>query len=69
MSSSVRTRFSENETVTPEALRRTLGDNLYLIRFPIMTGQQFVDGPEKSGILSNEVVQSSPSLCTHATEH
>ncbi|KAH7700006.1 BTB/POZ domain-containing protein 6 [Aphelenchoides avenae] len=52
-------------------IRATLGDVLYLIRFPLFDAKEFADGPALSGILTQEeclslfhwfVAQSPPSL-------
>ncbi|XP_043199941.1 BTB/POZ domain-containing protein 2-like [Amphibalanus amphitrite] len=43
---------------TPENLRSQLGDALYLVRFPLMSVEEFAAGPAQSGVLTDrEVVQ------------
>ena len=48
----------ENITVTVLQQRKVLGRALSLIRFPLMTVEEFAQGPAQSGILTDrEVVQ------------
>ncbi|XP_028672306.2 BTB/POZ domain-containing protein 2 [Erpetoichthys calabaricus] len=57
-------RWSEAESqrqqlpVTPENKRRVLGKALSLIRFPLMTIEEFAAGPAQSGILTDREVVS-----------
>lgn len=56
-------RWSEAEcarqqlSVTPENQRLVLGDALSLVRFPLMSKEEFTAGPAQSGLLNySEVV-------------
>ncbi|XP_055350087.1 BTB/POZ domain-containing protein 3-like [Paramacrobiotus metropolitanus] len=41
-----------NEEPTPANRRRTLGELLFLVRFPLMSDQELLDGPAESNLLS-----------------
>jgi len=49
-----------------ENLREVMGDILYLIRMPLMSPEEFTNGPYKSGILSPE--ESSVMLASYHSE-
>ena len=40
--------------------RKVLAEALYLIRMSLMSEEEFTNGPQKSGLLSNE---EAPNLC------
>ena len=43
---------------SPENMRAQLGEALYLVRFPLMSVEEFAAGPAQSGVLTDrEVVQ------------
>ena len=44
----------QNLPVTPENKRTVLGSMLTKIRFPLMTVEEFAQGPAQSGILSDK---------------
>lgn len=47
--------FSRHEEQSPEAIRKSLGDLLYLVRFPLMSIEMFGQGPGRSCILTQDV--------------
>jgi BTB/POZ domain-containing protein 1/2 len=47
-----------NQTMTPELIRQTLGGALKLIRFPLMSQEEFAQGPAQSGILTDKEIIS-----------
>ena len=47
-----------NLLVTPEMIRQTLDGALKLIRFPLMSQEEFAQGPAQSGILTDKEVIS-----------
>ncbi|KAH7717381.1 BTB/POZ domain-containing protein 6-A [Aphelenchoides avenae] len=48
----------EQETeVADEGVRELLGEAIRLIRFPAMTIKEFSQGPAKSGVLTDEVIE------------
>ena len=49
---------NSNQIVTPEMIRQTLGAALKLIRFPLMSQEEFAQGPAQSGILTDKEVIS-----------
>jgi hypothetical protein len=44
----------KGKPINPENMKKTLGFILKFIRFTTMTPQQFLRGPEKSGIFSSD---------------
>lgn len=47
-----------NQNITSELIRQTLGGALKLIRFPLMSQEEFAQGPAQSGILTDKEVIS-----------
>lgn len=47
-----------HQTITPEMIRQTLSGALKLIRFPLMSQEEFAAGPAQSGILTDKEVIS-----------
>lgn len=47
-----------HQNVTPELIRQMLGGALKLIRFPLMSQEEFAQGPAQSGILTDKEVIS-----------
>jgi BTB/POZ domain-containing protein 1/2 len=45
-------------TTTPDMIRQTLGGALKLIRFPLMSQEEFAQGPAQSGVLTDKEVIS-----------
>lgn len=54
--------FSNGEEVTHTAIRDTLGEALYLVRFALMKVEDFANGPAKSGLLTVEVILTGGSV-------
>lgn len=50
--------LTNNQIITPEMIRQTLGGALKLIRFPLMAPEEFAQGPAQSGILTDKEVIS-----------
>ena len=53
-----KTLTNSNQTITAEMIRQTLGGALKLIRFPLMSQEEFAQGPAQSGILTDKEVIS-----------
>ena len=47
-----------NQTITPDMIRQILGGALKLIRFPLMSQEEFAQGPAQSGILTDKEIIS-----------
>ena len=45
---------SQNLETSPENKRKVLGEALFLVRMPLMTAEQFTNGPYESGVLKLE---------------
>ncbi|KAH7720573.1 BTB/POZ domain-containing protein 6 [Aphelenchoides avenae] len=63
--------LSRHEEQSPEAIRKSLGDLLYLVRFPLMSIEMFGQGPGRSCILTQDerlevyewfAIQKAPAL-------
>lgn len=48
----------QEKALTPENKRSILGSSLNLIRFPLMSVEEFASGPAQSGILTDQEVVS-----------
>ncbi|CAF1914747.1 unnamed protein product [Rotaria magnacalcarata] len=51
-------KLSNHQSITSDMIRQTLGGALKLIRFPLMSQEEFAQGPAQSGILTDKEIIS-----------
>ena len=51
-------KLLNNQSITPDMIRQTLSGALKLVRFPLMTQEEFAQGPAQSGILTDKEIIS-----------